>query len=216
MLIPQTPFFPASDLAKPAPNPCSHLPVLHSPPVLKALLSQGFLGSPGGPRPFPLGLSEGLCLKFKGNSTNNPVVVQPEAPPRPGRNLGTAHLSSSGMEQGTKPRPLFPAQPLSSLQGCCMRRIPSTSSKLCRVKLLQPCPAAGTECPHAPWHFLKMKNECLVVRVEGNHRQEAAPQRGGHCQALGVQLRGPHLPALGQGLAPGSTDSPGRAVVTPA
>lgn len=88
--------------------------------------------------------------------------------------------------------------PLRSLQGCCMRRIPSTSSKLLRVKLLQPHPAAGTGCPHAPWHFLKMKNECLVVRVGGNHGQQAAPQRGEHCQAHGAQLRGPHLPALGQ------------------
>lgn len=105
--------------------------------------------------------------------------------------------------------------PLSSLQGGCRKRIPSPSHKLFRVKLLQPHPAAGTGCPHAPWHFLKMKKECLMVRVGGNHRQEAAPQSGEQCQAHRAQLRGSHLPALEQALAPGSTDTPGRAVVTP-
>lgn len=63
------PFIPASDLAKPASNLCSHIPAT----VLRALLSQRFLGSPGAPRPFPLGIFWGLCLKFKGTSTNNPI-----------------------------------------------------------------------------------------------------------------------------------------------
>lgn len=152
MLIPQPPFIPA-------PNPCSHLAVT----VLRALLTQSSLGSPGAPRPFPFSFFGGLCLKFKGNSTNNPTLLQPEAPPR----LGLWHSPPPPVTENKGQSPEhFPAQPQPSEE--CPGLLHEENS-LQLIQTLQPHPAAGTT------DLLKMKKQCLVLR--------SSTHRGGHCQA---------------------------------
>lgn len=161
MLIPQTSFIPA-------PNLCSHIPAT----VVRALLSQGFLGSSGAPRPFPLGFFGGLCLKFKGNSTNNPTLLQPEAAPRLGRGLGIPPLLPVTGNEGQSPGH-FPAQPQPSEE---FPGVLHEENSLHFIQTLQSeGPAAGTGCS---MDLLKMKEQCLVLRVGGNHGQGAAPRGG--------------------------------------
>lgn len=69
-------------------------------------------------------------------------------------------------------------------------------------------PCSWQWVPIAPRHLLKMKKQCPVLRVGGKHRQEAAPRVGDTARHTGAQPRGPHLP--------GSTDTAGSSIVTPA